>query len=141
MCGVANAIFWMCGKAVSDKLLLQYIPLTVDCWQTFVTQVRKVVPYYSLRRFKCQNVLLADNTFPMVVQLRSRDMSESHSVCIYQNCIYDSASRYVLTKTKETLEWCCGTAGFHSHLRLYQFHQFGLKSPPSDMKKKRSRYT
>ena len=119
MGGVANAVFYLCGKERSDELLQAEITLSVGCWQKFANHVTRVMKGYSLRRIKCQNILSWDVSLPMVVQLRSRDMSESHAICIFQDCIFDSASRFVLSKTQESLDWCCGMAGFDHHLRLY----------------------
>jgi hypothetical protein len=67
-----------------------------------------------------QDILKMDDSLPVVVQLRGGDKSEGHSVCIYDGSIYDSASRFVLVKSRETLNWCCGDYGFEAHLRLYR---------------------
>ncbi len=69
---------------------------------------------------QCPDILKMEDSSPVVVQLRSGDKSETHAICIYKGRIYDSASRFVLTKNKEALNWCCGTFGFEAHMRLYR---------------------
>jgi hypothetical protein len=61
--------------------------------------------------------LQMDNSMPMLIQLQGKGGSETHDVTVFQNNIYDSASRYVLMKLKETLEWCCGMYGYIWALR------------------------
>jgi hypothetical protein len=53
------------------------------------------------------------------VQLRAGDKSETHAVCVFDGCIYDSDSRFALIKNKQALNWCCGEYGFETDLRLY----------------------
>ena len=72
---------------------------------------------------------------PILVQLKGRDGSETHAVTVYKNNIYDGASRYVLTKTMETLMWCCGQFGFEKILKTYV-----LKIEKVVKSKKRSRH-
>jgi hypothetical protein len=93
-------------------------------WFHFVQHVNGVMHEYGylLRKLKCQDVLEMDGSLPVVVQLRGGDKSESHSVCIYDGSIYDSASRFVLVKSRETLNWCCSDYGFEAHVRLYRLH-------------------
>jgi hypothetical protein len=96
---------------------------------------------YELKKFTCIDILKADDTFPVVVQLRAGDKSETHAICIFDGCIFDSASRFVLYKNQEALDWCCGTYGFECHLRLYRLEpkvEKGLK--PQTAKRKRHRY-
>jgi hypothetical protein len=123
MGGLVNAVFVMCGASVADHLLQEYIPLKVDCWHLFVEHVNATVPGYQLCKFQCENVLLWDDSLPIVVQVCSNDMSESHAVCFYQGCIYDSASRFVLVKSADALSWCSGVYGFKHHVRLYQLQK------------------
>jgi hypothetical protein len=76
-----------------------------------------------------------DDSLPVVVQVRGGDKSESHSVCIYDRSIYDSASRFVLgNKSRETLNWCCGDYGFEAHVCLYRL-QLNLKVKGVEQKK------
>ena len=132
--GLANASFWMLGGHTADHLLEKFIPINVGCWQLFVQHVQSCLPGYRLRKRVCKDVLDLDDTCPFVVQLRSCDKSESHAICIFQGCIYDSASRFVLTKSQEVITWCCGLYGFECHLRVYQLekrdnHQGNPKKP------------
>jgi hypothetical protein len=70
------------------------------------------------------------------------DKSETHSISIFQGRIYDSASRFVLSKTKEALDWCCGYFGFETHLCLYQLeYQERKERKDKPPKKKKARRT
>lgn len=139
MGGLANAAFWMWGSEMADQLLRQHIPLNVNCWNSFVQHVQSCVKGYTVKKIVCQNVLEWDDQTPMVVQLRSCDQSETHVICIFNGCIYDSASRFILVKNFESLTWCSGMHGFDCHLRLYQLKM--VVSPASGQpKKKRSRW-
>jgi hypothetical protein len=134
--GLANAVFWMLGRKEANKLLEKNLPINIDCWFFFLKHVHACLPGHFLKKVTCNDVLQLDDTLPLVVQLRSRDMAESHAICIYQGCIYDSASRYVLTKCSVTITWCCGVYAFDRHLHLYQMQ----KKVTTNQKKKRSRY-
>jgi hypothetical protein len=140
MGGLANAVFWTCGQPVADELLAEFIALKANCWNSFVRHVNATVPKHCLAKISCLDVLLWDDSYPLVVQIRSNDMSESHAVCIYQGCIFDSASRFILIKSKEALTWCSGTYGFKCHLHLYQLQKTNVMLPNEMQKKKRSRH-
>jgi hypothetical protein len=75
-----------------------------------------------------------DDSLPVVLQRRGGDKSESHSVCIYDGSIVDLASRFVLVKSRETLNWCCGDYGFEVHVRLCRL-QLNLKVRGVEQKK------
>ena len=64
---------------------------------------------------------------PIILQLKGNDGSETHAVTVSRNLIYDSASQYVLTKTREALNWCCGQYGYNATLREYTFRIEELK--------------
>jgi hypothetical protein len=78
--------------------LNNYSPTMDSFWFHFVQHVNGVMHEYG-----CQDILKMDDLLPVVVQLRGGDKSESHSVCIYDGSIYDLASRFVLVKSRETL--------------------------------------
>ena len=139
MGGLANAVFWMVGSDMADLLLREYIPMNVNCWNSFVQHVQACVKGYRVRKIVCQNVLEWNDTFPLVVQIRSRDKSESHAICIYNGCIFDSASRFVLVKNFDSLTWCSGMHGFERHLWLYQLEKKEMTAG-GQLKKKRSRH-
>jgi hypothetical protein len=134
--GLANAVFWMIGLDPAKDLLHNYSPTMDSFWFHFVQHVNGVMHEYGylLRKLKCQDVLEMDDSLPVVIQLRGGDKSESHSVCIYDGSIYDSASRFVLVKSRETLNWCCGDYGFEAHVRLYRL-QLNLKVKGGEQKK------
>jgi hypothetical protein len=134
--GLANAVFWMIGLDPAKDLLHNYSPTMDSFWFHFVQHVNGVMHEYGylLRKLKCQDILEMDDSLPVVVQLRGGDKSESHSVCIYDGSIYDSASRFVLVKSRETLNWCGGDYGFAAHVRLYRL-QLNLKVKGVEQKK------
>jgi len=138
MGGLANAVFWFMGPDESDMLLKDFAPSINEFWFRFVKQVNASLKNYVLVKTSCLDILKMDDSTPVVIQLRSKDKSETHSICIFDGCIYDSSSKFVLLKTNETLNWCCGAFGFERHLRLYR-----LMDQKKDMKeepqKKKSR--
>jgi hypothetical protein len=133
---LANAVFWMIGLDPAKDLLHNYSPTMDSFWFHFVQHVNGVMRYYGylLRKLKCQDILEMDDLLPVVVQLRGGDKSESHSVCIYNGSIFDLASGFVLVKSRETLNWCCGDYGFGAHVRLYRL-QLNLKVKGVEQKK------
>ena len=76
---------------------------------------------------------------PVVLQLKGRDGSATHSVTVFQGNIYDSASRHVLHKNEETLHWCCGDYGFAETLRAYVLVVEDRKPKALKLMKKRKR--
>jgi hypothetical protein len=148
MGGFANAVAKMLGDETARKLLQLQIPMAgTEYWSMFVTHVNHTIQKHCLRKFTCANVLDWDDRTPIVVQLRSRNLSESHAITVYGGAIYDSSSRFILVKSQETLNWCSGEYGFDRHLRLYQLglHRLGKQGkkyqPKSSAKKKRRRYS
>jgi hypothetical protein len=91
-----------------------------------------------------EELLKINDTFPLVVHLKSIDNSENHCICIFKDRIYDSASRFVLVKNTDSLNWCCGSYGFARHLRIYQLVPREEKLDPAHRqgrkKKSRNRY-
>ena len=139
MGGFANAVFWFSGPESSDTLLKDFSVSITKFWFHFVTHVNLVLKNYVLKKYVCDDILNMDDGSPVVVQLRSGDKSETHSISIFQGRIYDSASGSVLSKTKEALDWCCGSFGFETHLRLYRLEYQERKDKPP--KKKKARHT
>jgi hypothetical protein len=137
--GFANAVFWFSGPESSDTLLKDFSLSITKVWFHFVTQVNRVLKNYVLKKYVCDDILNMDDGSPVVVQLWSGDKSKTHSISIFQGRIYNSASRFVLSKTKEALDWCCGSFGFEKHLRLYQLEYQERKDKPP--KKKKARHT
>jgi hypothetical protein len=126
----------MIGVDPAKDLLHNYSPTMDSFWFHFVQHDNGVMHEYGylLRKLKCQDILQMDDSLPVVVQLRGGDKSESHSVCIYDGSIYNSASQFVLVKSRETLNWCCGDFGFEAHVRLYRL-QLNLKVKGGEQKK------
>jgi hypothetical protein len=130
--------------ATRNPFGFEYVPITrMDSfWSHFVQHVNGAMHKYRhlLRKLKCQDILEMDDSLPVVVQLRGGDKSESHSVCIYDGSIYNSASRFVLVKSRETFNWCCGDYGFEAHVRLYRLH-LNLKVKGVEQKKVKAKRT
>jgi hypothetical protein len=88
MGGLVNAVYWWLGQDLADELLKSKHTLGVkDFWMLFVRHVNGTLQEYNLKRFTCIDILRTDDATPMVVQLRSKDKSESHAICIFQGCI------------------------------------------------------
>jgi hypothetical protein len=135
MGGFTNAVFWFSGPESSNTLLKDFSLSITKFWFHFVTHVNRVLKNYVLKKYVCDDILNMDDVSPVVVQLRSGDKSKTHSISILQGHIYDLASHFVLSKTKEALDLCCGSFGSETHLRLYRLeYQEREEVPP---KKKR----
>jgi len=117
---LVNAVFWMLGPLEADNLLKQHVSTGLQDWRLFVQNVQQTLPRYTLKKHQCVNILLTDDSCPLVVQLRSHDKSESHAISIYRDCIYDAASRFVLYKCNDTINWCGGPYGFECHLKVFR---------------------
>ena len=84
-------------------------------WTDFNDTVNRHFKASGLQVFK-QNIgtsvsslLDRDDSFVLIASLKSNDgMEGQHAIAVYAGCIYDSNSHYVLTKTQESLDWCCG---------------------------------
>ena len=138
--GFANAVFWMFGEEKSDQLLQKELPVGFLCWNLFVNHVTVCLPKYFLRKLhNCQDVLDLDDQLPLVVQLGAGDKSENHVISIYDGCIFDSASRFVLQKSLEAFTWCCGLYGFKRHLRVYQLEKRAYLPNEEKKRKKQKR--
>jgi hypothetical protein len=119
MGGLADAVFWMGGPNLSDALLNGFTPNISELWFGWVKHIHSALKEYLLKRCKCPDILKMEDSSPVVIQLRSGNKSETHAICIYKGWIYDLASQFVIKKTEEALNWCCGTFGFKAHMRLY----------------------
>ena len=108
----------------------------------FVQHVNRVMrDGYLLRRLREPTDLLqVDDLNPLVVHLKATDNSPNHAICIFNGRVYDSASRYVLTKTMETLNWCCGDYEFAQHLGIYTLGPKIGQDNSTKKKKSRKRY-
>jgi hypothetical protein len=138
MGGLANAVYWLCGPdQATDLLQFTTLNVTSRFWDRFIQHVHGSLKENRMRRLKRVDLLHADDTMPMVVQLKALDGSESHAICIFDDCIFDSASRFVLQKNIHALDWCCSPYGFHKTLRVYQLQSY--KSSFEKPRKKRSR--
>lgn len=55
------------------------------------------------------DLLGLDDSFVIVATLRASDgMAGQHAVAVYNNGIYDANCPFVMKKTQESLDWCCG---------------------------------
>ena len=142
MGGFANAISQMMGSATAKELLESWIPAlhtSVDRWTKFQEHASRILSgnrrTVVFPKQVCTNILEMDDSMPTLVQLRGRDGSETHAITVYKSNIYDGASRYILSKTAESLDWCCPPFGFEKPLRIYR-----LKMEDVVKAKKRSRH-
>ena len=143
MGGFANAIFYLMGGAYAKELLESWSPAwhaSDDRWSKFQEHASRILSGSQRtvvfpKQPKVISILEMDDSMPILVQLRSRDGSETHAITIFKNNIYDGASRYVLSKTTESLHWCCGKYGFDRVLKTYT-----LKMNEVVKTKKRSRH-
>lgn len=125
--GFVNAVYWMFGPDEADSLLRvrkvkKKINPNDSVWFHLCKKANCVLFHgYEMRKLKIKekDTLLIPDSYPVVVQLQSKDGSQSHAVCLYKGRIYDSASRYVLIKNEAALNWCCGAYPFARHLKLY----------------------
>jgi hypothetical protein len=76
----ANAVFWFSGPESSDTLLKDFSLSITEFWFHFVKHVNRVLKKYVLKKYVCDDILRMDDASPVVVQLRSGDKSETHSV-------------------------------------------------------------
>jgi hypothetical protein len=123
MCGLVNAVYWMMGPDKSDLLLREFLPAVIkELWEKFVMHVNFVLRGdYWMKRLKTTSATLdIDDSYPLVVLLKATDNSQNHAVCLYNGHIFDSASHYVLLKSRDSLNWCCEAYPFSCHLCIYQ---------------------
>jgi hypothetical protein len=139
MGGFADAVYWLLGPVQADDLLKFTSVKAEMFWGNFIKHVHSSLNEYRMHRMKRVDLLQDDDSMPMVVQLKALDGSESHAICIFDDCIFDSASRFVLKKNIHALDWCCSPYGFHKTLRVYQLKMW--KPEPDQHKKKRSRFS
>jgi hypothetical protein len=103
-------------------------------WKDFNQMVNHQFKASGLQVFK-QNIGTSvlslcerDDSFVIVAALKSDDgMEGQHAIAIYAGCIYDSNSHYVLKKSQESLDWCCGgngvvCTGIHRSYQLLPTH-------------------
>jgi hypothetical protein len=146
MGGLVNAMFWMLGPDQSENLLRGYTPTLIqNLWHKFVMHVNHVLrDHYLLKRLKTAMAIMdIDDMYPLVVHLKGTNNSQNHAVCVYNGHIYNLASRYVLIKHINSLNWCCGTYPYECQLRIYQVLPQVVKAkypcPPQAGSKKKSR--
>jgi hypothetical protein len=142
MGGLVNTVYQMTGPADAKALLEGNTPTLIhDLWFKFVQHANQAMhDRYQTRRITIpEYILRMDTTFPLVVELKSTNNSETHAICIFKDCIYDSASHYVLSKSLETLNWCCGSYDYACHLRIYCLEPMETKGAIPRMAKKRQK--
>jgi hypothetical protein len=112
-------------------------------WVNFVNLVNTNLNPIGLRCFRqkhylsIQGLLELDDAFVIIATLRSNDgMQGQHAVAIFNGGIYDANSRYVMKKTQESLNWCCGEGGeiCMGSVRSYQILPQGHRHIPVNMR-------
>jgi hypothetical protein len=138
----ANAICKMMGVHMAQQLLDTWVPThysSTDRWTKFQEHTVQIIGSehgrVGFRKVHQPYNLKMNDSMPLLLQMKGNDGSETHAVTVYGNKIYDSASRYVLKKTQDTLEWCCGEYGYNRVLRIYVLT---IEKAPTG--KKRSRH-
>ena len=126
MGGFANAVSTMMGSTIAKLLLQTWSPshhTSRDRWTKFQEHAIKTLHMPGKRvvfaKSKESFHIGMDNSMPIVIQLRGKDGLETHAIIVYRNSIYNSSSRYILKKSMETIEWCCGVYGYDRTLRTY----------------------
>jgi hypothetical protein len=112
-------------------------------WMDFGNLVNRHFTPIGLRCFRQANnmsvneLLVMNDSFVIVATLKSTDgMVGQHAVAIFDGGIYDSNCRYVLKKTSESLDWCCGDGNEKciGSARSYQMRPQGHKQLADDMR-------
>jgi hypothetical protein len=87
-------------------------------WGDFNMRVNRAFRSVGLQSVKQNNartvsdLLGCDDLFVIVASLCASDCMEGqHAIAIFDGAIYDANSKYALSKTQESLDWCCGGDG------------------------------
>ena len=70
---------------------------------------------------------------PTVVVLIGTDNLTDHAITVYKDMIFDMSTENVLSRCRQTLDWCCPT-GFQKIDRAYS-----LKEKPEHERKQRKK--
>ena len=112
-------------------------------WMDFGNVVNRHFSPIGLRCFRQANnmdvkeLLELDDSFVIMATLKSNDgMSGQHAVKIFNGGIYDANCKYVLKKTQESLDWCCGDGDVKciGSTRSYQMLPQGHRQLKDDMR-------
>jgi hypothetical protein len=133
--GFVNALYHAGWKKEAQEILAIYKETTDTVSKRFISKfIRKVQAVfqnkYKLVALRNVRLLSDDTLMPLLVVLRARDGSESHSITVFQDFLFDSASRFVLRKCLDSLDWSCGASGYDCPVKVY-----GLQETKVDMKK------
>ena len=112
-------------------------------WIDFGNVVNRHFSPIGLQCFRQANnmsvneLLVLDDSFVIITTLKSNDgMVGQHAVAIFNGGIYDANCRYVLKKTQESLDWCCGDGDEKciGPVRSYQMLPQGFRQLKDDMR-------
>ena len=103
-----------------DHGLLSKTEVVFNTFYNIVTENCK--DRYELKRNKDFSFEQQEELFdlPTVVVLMGRDKSKNHAITVYKDMIFDTSSEKILSRCRETLDWCSPT-GFHRIERAYSF--------------------
>ena len=111
----------------------------IHLWERFGNLVNRHFKGVGLQMVRRKNIrtmedlLTCTDSFVIVATLSASDgMHGQHAVSIFNGGIYDANSCYVLKKTHETLNWCCGEGlvtctGVHRCYQITPIHQRDIR--------------
>jgi len=59
---------------------------------------------------------------PTIVVLVAKNNSTNHAITVYKDMIFDMSNEKVLSRCRQTLDWCCST-GFQKNACAYSFKE------------------
>ena len=75
---------------------------------------------------------------PTIVVLVAKDNSTNHAITVYKDMIFDTSNEKVLSRCRQTLNWCCST-GFQKIARAYSFKEKPEHEKKQKIQRKRRR--
>ena len=126
---IFNAVAFKMGEQQAKE-----IPITEADWfnqnwkQLLKEVVEKALDGYEVKKIKrkrnvkwtAEYVLNMNDRNIIMVQVEGKDLSCNHAICICDGYIFDAASKWVLRKNLEALNWCAGRHGFKTAMYLCQ---------------------
>jgi hypothetical protein len=89
-----------------------------NIWSDLVGLVNVQFSCVGIKLFKqkgsksVQELLSLNDEFVIVASLKASDASDrQHAIAIFSGGIFDATFKYVLKKSQESLDWCCGGDG------------------------------
>jgi hypothetical protein len=114
--------------------------VNTNMWADFGNIVNRCFKGVGLQFFRQKNARLVsdllecDDSFVIVATLNASDgMSGQHAITLFEGGIYDANCPFVLKKTQESLDWCCGEGsttcvGIHRSYQMLPTHHRDVSS-------------